>query len=395
MRITIVNGFFLPVPPISGGATEKSWYELARQFVALGHEVTFISRRWPGMSDDETKQGIRHLRLSGFDHRRRLWLNLLLDFIWSCRVHRALPEADIVVVNALALPVWLGGMKPAAGKVVLLAGRMPKGQYRRYRQINRIYAPSHPVRERILRENPRLAPLIRISGYPINWLLLNQSGNTATLFPADVIAETVAIGYIGRLHKEKGLRLLTAAISLIGETPDVPPWRVLLCGPSAVAQGGSGEEFRTEIHERIAKVLPPHRFQILDPEFDEKSLASLYRRFDIFCYPSLAAEGETFGVAVAEAMAAGVVPVVSRLPCFADFVEDGVNGLTFDHSSPQAARQLADALIRLIRETAFRHRLAIAASTSVQRYDFRRFAKDLITDFQQLTGDAKPPTSSP
>jgi len=25
MRISIVNGFFLPVPPVSGGSTEKSW----------------------------------------------------------------------------------------------------------------------------------------------------------------------------------------------------------------------------------------------------------------------------------------------------------------------------------------------------------------------------------
>lgn len=395
MKITIVNGFFLPVPPVSGGATEKSWFQLAQHFVRLGHEVTFISRRWPGTPDDETKDGIRHLRLPGFDHRRRLWQNLLLDFIWSRRVSKALPDADIVIVNALSLPVWLGRSKPSAGKVVLLAGRIPKGQYKRYRHIHRIYAPSQPVKDRILAENPRLAPLIRISGYPINWQLLSQSGNTATLFPADVIAETVAVGYIGRLHKEKGLRLLSAAISLIGETPNVPPWRLLLCGPADVARGGSGEEFRTEISERIAKVLPQHRFQILDPEFNEKSLSGLYRRFDIFCYPSLAAEGETFGVSVAEAMAAGVVPVVSRLPCFADFVKDGVNGLIFDHESTQSAQNLADALIRLIRETAFRQRLAAAATESVQRFDFARFAETMLADFQQLTGGANPPASSP
>ena len=51
MRITIVNGFFLPVPPISGGSTEKSWYNLAREFVARGHSVTMVSRRWSGFPE--------------------------------------------------------------------------------------------------------------------------------------------------------------------------------------------------------------------------------------------------------------------------------------------------------------------------------------------------------
>ena len=65
MRITIVNGFFLPVPPISGGSTEKSWYNLAREFVTRGHEVTMFSRRWRGFPKKETSEGIRHVRLPG------------------------------------------------------------------------------------------------------------------------------------------------------------------------------------------------------------------------------------------------------------------------------------------------------------------------------------------
>ena len=48
MKITIVTGFLLPIPPVRGGAMEKTWFRLAREFVAAGHEVTFISRRWPG-----------------------------------------------------------------------------------------------------------------------------------------------------------------------------------------------------------------------------------------------------------------------------------------------------------------------------------------------------------
>ena len=34
MKITIVMGFFLPMPPAAGGATEKSWHSLAEEFDA-------------------------------------------------------------------------------------------------------------------------------------------------------------------------------------------------------------------------------------------------------------------------------------------------------------------------------------------------------------------------
>ena len=34
MKITIVLGAFLPVPPVMGGAIEKSWFTLAQEFVS-------------------------------------------------------------------------------------------------------------------------------------------------------------------------------------------------------------------------------------------------------------------------------------------------------------------------------------------------------------------------
>ena len=39
MRITLVMGFFLPVPALQGGATEKIWLRLGEGLAAAGHEV--------------------------------------------------------------------------------------------------------------------------------------------------------------------------------------------------------------------------------------------------------------------------------------------------------------------------------------------------------------------
>ena len=66
MKITILQGPFLPVPPLQGGACEKLWYQLGREFARLGHEVVSVSRRFPSLSDDETVDGVRYLRVRGY-----------------------------------------------------------------------------------------------------------------------------------------------------------------------------------------------------------------------------------------------------------------------------------------------------------------------------------------
>lgn len=395
MRITIVSGFFLPVPPVSGGSTEKSWYNLAREFVARGHGVTMISRRWRGFPNEETSEGIRHLRLPGWDHQSQLLRNLLLDFWWSWRVFFALPEADIVVVNAVALPMWLGWLKPRAGRVVIMTGRMPKGQYRRYRHIARVLAASSFVRDRVLEENPALAPVTRVCGYPIDWQLLNQESGTAPPYMPAVQPNELTLGFVGRIHEEKGLMLLAGAAKIIEQTPGLPPWRLLLCGPSDIAHGGSGASFRGRLLQRLSQAMHTNRFNLLDPQFNERTLAGVYRRINIFCYPSLAEKGETFGVAVAEAMAAGAVPVVSRLECFTDFVHDGRNGMVFDHTGPDAAAQLAGALVRLLRDPELYRRLASAARSDARAYDYAIYAESLLADFAQLTASPNPASSPP
>jgi glycosyltransferase involved in cell wall biosynthesis len=394
MRITIVSGFFLPVPPISGGSTEKSWYNLAREFAARGHEVTMISRRWRGFPHEETSEGVHHMRLPGSAHKRQLWRNLLLDFFWSWRVFFALPAADIVVVNSVALPAWLGRLKPRAGRVVIMTGRMPKGQYRHYRNIARVLAASTYVRDRVLEENPALGPVMRVCGYPIDWRLLNRGGDSVPPTLPETHSDEIVLGFVGRIHQEKGLLLLADAMKLIKDTPGLPPFRLLLCGPVDIAHGGSGAEFRGQLLNRLSAAMHPGRFNLLNPEFNDRTLAGVYRRIHIFCYPSLAEKGETFGVAVAEAMAAGAVPVVSRLACFTDFVRDGTNGLVFDHAAPDAAARLAACLVRLLGDAATRRRLAEAARQDVRTYDYARYAEALLADFAQLTAPAKPASSA-
>jgi glycosyltransferase involved in cell wall biosynthesis len=382
MRITIVMGFFLPMPPELGGATEKTWTRLAVELAARGHETTVVSRQWPRWPAREVIAGVTHLRVAGFDHRRKLWQNLLLDFIWSWRVFRQLPAADIVVVHAVSLPIWLASLRSRAGRVVVMPGRMPKGQYRFYRGIQRILAPSTPVQARLLAENPGLAPVTRICGYPIDWSTLARPRPPRSEPPV------VTIGFVGRLHPEKGVDLLIDAALLLASIAGLPTWRLVLCGPSEIAAGGAGESYRQGLEDRLRRGLPAGQWSLRPPIFRTEALADLYRSLDLFCYPSRSVEGETFGVAVAEAMAAGAAPVVSNLACFRDFVRPGANGLVFDPLAADAARQLADGLAGLVRDSHRRQTLAAAAQADVRRYDYPVYADALLGDFEALRKNA-------
>jgi glycosyltransferase involved in cell wall biosynthesis len=219
---------------------------------------------------------------------------------------------------------------------------------------------------------------VRVTGYPIDWRALASPGPGR---PAD---KPVVLGYVGRIHREKGLDLFVAALGALARRTGLPPWRAVLCGPSSIAQGGSGESYLRDLEARLGALLPRGAWQMLPPEFTEQPLVRLYRSLDVFCYPSLSAQGETFGVSVAEAMAAGAVPVVSNLPCFGDFVRAGETGEVFDPCGADPASRLADSLAVLVADPGRRSRLSLSACAEVLKYDYVAYADRLIEDFSAL-----------
>lgn len=382
MKITIVTGFFLPVPPVMGGATEKIWHRLAQEFAAAGHEVTFVSRTWPGFARRETVAGVTHVRVRGASHTRFLPLNLWHDFWWGVRVSWVLPPGDVVICNSPTLPAWLGRIRPAAGRVVAVVARMPKGQGRAYNRVDLVLALSEAVAISLRAENPSLADRIAPFPFPIDWAL------HAGARPPAAASAPITIGYIGRVHPEKGLRLLLAAAARLAEQPNLPAWRLQITGPVSVPAGGGGEKFRDELLAEFSSALG-ERLTFAAPEFDPAKLARLYGALDIFCYPSLADRGETFGVAVAEAMAAGCAPVVSALDCFRELVRDGETGLVFDHTAPDAVPRFSAALARLVADPALRRDLGRHAQAQARRFDFAACARTVLADLARTAGQPK------
>lgn len=97
--------------------------------------------------------------------------------------------------------------------------------------------------------------------------------------------------FLGRLHPIKGLDLLLRAWTTAGR--EHPDWRLVIAGPS---EQGHGDELR-----RLAGELACERVEFPGPVYGADKLA-LYRRAALAILPS---RSENFGIAVAEALAAG------------------------------------------------------------------------------------------
>jgi glycosyltransferase involved in cell wall biosynthesis len=260
--------------------------------------------------------------------------------------------------------------------VAVVLGRVPKGQLRFYGRIARLYATSTEVAAQAAAQCPAMRERIRVIWNPIDWALHAAAGAARG-------GGAVTIGFAGRLHPEKGIELLLRAAVRLAARSDLPAWRLDLIGPAAVREGGGGEAWRDSLASRFGTALGP-RLAFHPAQFAPEKLARFYGAVDIFCYPSLAERGETFGVAVAEAMAAGAAPVVSALACFGDLVRDGETGLVFDHRAADADVLLAAALARLILEGPLRRALGARAQVHVRRFDYPEIAAAILNDLGKL-----------
>lgn len=374
MRITIVQGAFLPVPPVMGGAVEKIWFALGKEFARRGHQVTHISRQYETLDHEECIEGVHHVRVPGFDTPRSLVRLKWQDLIYSRRVLTVLPEADILVTNTF----WLPMLAPNAnkGKMYVHVQRYPKGQMRFYGKAARLQAVSGVIQKAICREAPKLASRVKV--------IPNFVPKVGAA--SERIARSRRVLYVGRIHPEKGIQLLVEAFAKF-LSMGFPDWKLRLVGPWALAAGGGGESYFQRLREKSRYI--DDAVEWIGPVFDAERLISYYREAAIFVYPSLAGRGEASPLAPLEAMAQGCPPVVSSLECFRDYLEPGLNGWVFDERSRQAPANLATTLSGVLDGRDVVGRARSHSLSTAQRYTLPRIAEEYLCDFQEIVDSEK------
>jgi glycosyltransferase involved in cell wall biosynthesis len=370
MKITIVLGAFFPVPPTMGGAVEKMWYSLAQEFARRGHEVAVVSRKMPNQPREEIADGVRHLRVGGFDSPRSLlWLKFL-DFVYSRRAMSILPAADILVTNTFWLPLLLRDR--THGRIYVHVGRYPKGQMRFYGSAMRLQAPSAAVARAISAEAPRLADRVSIIPYP---------APTSASTPPAIALRPKRILYVGRVHPEKGVHLLVDAF-VRGTSAAFTDWELMILGPTELKFGGGGSEYLSLLQRSAAEA--GARVIFSGSIFDAAELEQTFRAARLFVYPSLAERGESFGLAPLEAMTHGCAVLVSILDCFTDFICDGETGFIFDHRSSSPEENLRMKIEKITNDEALLARVADAGRRKSEEYSLSHVADRFIADFSSI-----------
>jgi glycosyltransferase involved in cell wall biosynthesis len=385
MRITIILGPFFPIPAVLGGAVEKVHFLLGRAYRDAGHHVTIISRKYRDFADDEVVDGIRYLRIPSFDKSSSLLMNLMKDFRYALRASRKLPPSDITITNSFFLPLLLP--RRTAGRIYVHAARFPKGQMFLYSRADRIQAISSAVASAIICQAPQLSKKVFVVGYPLDDVHFSA---------VDPVDRKKTILFVGRIAREKGIDLLITAFRYLEQSMsiDLSGWKLRIVGPYEITQGGDGIEYFRQL-KRLAESLKCD-CEFPGAIFDEHLLITEYQRAAVFVYPSLAETGEAFGLAPLEAMATGCAVVVSNLSCFDDFLEDGINGLKFNHRCSNPELSLARTLSRLIVEPKVMETIVRNGAESARRFHSHSIACSMMKDFEKVIGvHDTSPTSGP
>ncbi len=169
--------------------------------------------------------------------------------------------------------------------------------------------------------------------------------------------------FVGRPEKRKGLKFLLRAYLLIRRVE--PNCRLIVVG--------AGDFSR---YENLFRTFDDVVFRTNVP-FSE--IPRYHHSAHAFCSPATGNESQ--GIALLEAMAAGVAVVASNIEGFATMITHEEEGVLV---KPRDSEAIATALLRYIREPAFRRAIAARGQAQVEHYSWDHIAHRVLSYYERL-----------
>jgi phosphatidylinositol alpha-mannosyltransferase len=216
------------------------------------------------------------------------------------------------------------------------------------------------------------------------WTGRRWFGGEYTIIPNGVDTEAAPSGpkpadsdlrilFVGRPEERKGLPILLTAFNALVEHV---PCRLTVIG--------------ADKEDVLRYIADPELLRWIDirGRVSREDLWTELHAADLLCAPSLS--GESFGMVLTEAFAAGTPVIASAIAGYSDVVSDGVDGLLVPPGDPQ---RLAEELQRVHFEPERLQEMGEAARRSAQRYAWPRIADQVTGVYERAIEVPKPVTA--
>ncbi len=175
------------------------------------------------------------------------------------------------------------------------------------------------------------------------------------------------LGFLGRMDESrKGMAVLLAAFpEIVARNPGV---QLLVAGPGDVSALRDAVPAGLRDRVQVLGLIP------------EKDKAAMLRSVDVYVAPNTG--GESFGIILLEAMAAGTPVLASDIEAFRLVLDDGRAGQLFRNED---AAQLADRASLLLAEPDLRDTFRKQAAEVVAQYDWENVARRVLSVYETVT----------
>jgi phosphatidyl-myo-inositol alpha-mannosyltransferase len=364
VKIGLVCPYTWDIP----GGVQEHIKGLAEALIDLGHQVSVISPA----DDDAPLPGyvVPAGRAVPVPYNGSV-ARLAFGFLSASRVRRWLKEGGFDVVHV---------HEPAAPSLSLLACWVADGPI-----VATVHTAIPRSRAMHAAEPILQSALEKISGRiavseAARTTLVEHFGGDAVLIPNGVSVRKFekadplpgwpgsggALGFLGRMDEpRKGFSILLRAFEMLAAQR--PGLRLLVAGHG-------------DADEALAKTPPALRDRIVMlGQVSDADKVRVYHSVDVFCAPNTG--GESFGIVLAEAMAAGAPIVASDLDAFRKVLRRGQAGELFPTGNPA---ELAAAATRLLDQPELRAARSAAASAAVRAYDWPVVARDVVRVYEAV-----------
>lgn len=374
MRIGIVTQYYYPIP---GGISEHVHY-LAKNLKDLGHQPSIItSRFFRNIHSNNTNHDLDVIRIgwnvpvpipiNGSFGNVNIGYRIGNKLVGICQekkfdlihIHSPLePVLPLIVLSKINIPK-VGTFHTAYSKFNL-AYEIFRYQLKNYAdQLDCRIAVSRSAKEFIEQYFPEEYFIIP-NGVDLNRFNLQVK-------PLDKFNDGIFnILFVGRMDPRKGLKYLFKAFPLIYK--QYPHCRLIVVG-----EGWLRDYYRMYLPSYLSDKVTFEGYVSRDV------LPRYYASADVFCAPSTG--GESFGIALLEAMASGKPIVASAIKGYRDLITYGQEGFTV---SPKDPEMLKENILKLIKDKDLRKRMGEKGLIKSREYSWDKVVKKIEDCYKKV-----------